>query len=331
MKCINSLLRKLARVLPASVLTPVLLVSGCSGARTSYGFPYSRLQEGSSFTYEDVVTPFSADLCVVDGDVSDGSIDFEETESGAIFDLTRREALYAYRVHERMDPASMTKVMTALVAIENAPLDQKLVCNDATYITERGAQLLEMEEGEQMTLHQALHFLLVFSANDVAMMIAENICGDVGTFVDLMNQKAVSLGATNSHFSNPHGLTEADQYVTAYDMYLIFRAAMEHEVLQQIVRLPSYKTQYTRADGTMKEAEVMNTNAFLRDNSGISAPAGVTVIGGKTGSTYAAGECLVMMVRDVNGDPYIAVVMHATGSGSLYRRMTQLLEKATIS
>ena len=327
MKCISSFLKKAAGIL----LCPVLIFSGCSGAQTSYGFPYSRLQEGSSFTYEDVVTPFSAELCVVDGDVADGSIDFEETESGAIFDLTRRETLYAYRAHERMDPASMTKVMTALVAIENAPLDQKLVCHNSSYITERGAQLLDMEEGEQMTLHQALHFLLVFSANDVAMMIAENICGDVDTFVKLMNEKAVSLGATNSHFSNPHGLTEADQYVTAYDMYLIFLAAMEHEVLQQIVRLPSYKTQYTRADGTVKEAEVMNTNAFLRENSGISAPAGVTVIGGKTGSTFAAGECLVMMVRDVNGDPYIAVVMHSSGSGSLYRRMSQLLEKATIS
>lgn len=330
MKCINNRLKHAVRVLLLLSFCCVSL-SACSGTESSYGFPYVRLQEGRSFSYEDVVTPFSAGLCVVEGDVADGSIDFDETESGAIFDLTRQETLYAYRVHERMDPASMTKVMTALVAVENAPLDQKLVCNDANYITERGAQLLDMQKGEQMTLHQALHFLLVFSANDVAVMIAENICGDVDSFVDLMNEKAVSLGATNSHFSNPHGLTQTDQYVTAYDMYLIFRAAMEHEVLQQIVRQPSYKTQYTKADGTMKEAEVLNTNAFLRENSGISAPAGVTVIGGKTGSTFAAGECLVMMVRDVNGDPYIAVVMHASGSGSLYRRMSQLLEKATIS
>ena len=296
--------------------------------KESFGIPYGISQESGALSEKDITSFFSEDLCVSEDNVNNTDGLFSQKESAALFDLTRGETVYAHRVHARMDPASMTKVMTALVAVETAAPDTVLICNDANYVKEDGAQLLDMERGESMTLEQALNYLLVFSANDVASMIADNLCGSVPAFVEKMNEKALSIGASASHFANPHGLTHPDQYVSAYDMYLIFRAAMSHTLLREIVMKPSYNTTYTKSDGTEKEAEVTNTNAFVRERGNISPPEGIRVIGGKTGSTYAAGECLVMLFENEDGDPYIAVCMHAADTQTLYRKMRALMEYA---
>ena len=307
-----------------------ILCSACTRSE-SFGLPYGLSQESRGFSAGDVTGFFSGNLCVAGDNVNNTDGLFSDTESAALFDLRRGEVVYAHRMHARMDPASMTKVLTALVAVELAPTDTVLTCKDANYVRESGAQLLDMEQGEKMTLEQALNYLLVFSANDVAVMIADNLCPSVGEFVEKMNEKAVSLGATASHFENPHGLTDAGQYVTAYDMYLLFQAAMAHPELREIVAQSSYNTSYYKNDGTTKEAEVTTTNAYLRENSNVSAPEGIHVIGGKTGSTHAAGECIVMLVENENGDPFVAVCMHATDSRALYRQMTALLRHAKVS
>lgn len=317
-RCINKITRALC------VLLCLFVLSGC-GANDTLRFPYRSARLSASLDARDVATPFSAELCVAEGDIPAGGLTFVEDESAALFDVGRAETLFAHSIHERRDPASLTKVMTALVALENGSLDQVLTASTSEYITDEDAQLLVVNEGEQMTLHQALHFLLVYSANDVAMMIAEGVGGDVESFVRLMNEKATSLGATNTHFTNPHGLTDANQYTTAYDMYIIFREAMRHETFQQIISLASYKTEYYRRDHTLKEAEVRNTNAFVRDGSGVTAPAGVTVIGGKTGSTFAAGQCLIVLALDTAGAPYIAIYMHAPSTDRLYEGISDLL------
>ena len=302
----------------------LLFLPGCRSSK-SYDFSFHRMNTTQTLTESDVVSLYSSDLCVVNTEITDESLSFEDDEAAGLFDLTNAQTLFAHRVNERMDPASMTKVMTALIALEEGSLDQILTCKQADYITSEGAQLLSMNVGDNMTLNQALHFLLVFSANDVAVLIAEEIGGDVSTFVKKMNARAVSLGATNTHFSNPHGLTDEQQYTTAYDMYLIFNEAMKHEIFQQIIRLPSYKTEYKKADGNIKEVEVVSTDAFVRENSGVKAPAGITVIGGKTGSTYAAGQCLIVLVRNSAANPYIAIYMHAPDVQTLYQKMSRLL------
>ena len=302
----------------------LVFLSSCSSSK-QYDFPYKQMNTTQTLSESDVVSLFSSNLCVVNKNIESESLSFEDDEAAGLFDLTSAETLLAHRVNEKMDPASMTKVMTALVAIEEGSLDQILTCKQADYITSEGAQLLSMNVGDNMTLNQALHFLLVFSANDVAVMIAEGIGGDVDSFVKKMNARALSLGATNTHFANPHGLTNEEQYTTAYDMYLIFNEAMKYEVFQQIIRLPSYKTEYRKADGNYKEVEVSSTDAFVRENSGVKAPAGITVIGGKTGSTYAAGQCLIVLVRNNAGNPYIAIYMHAPDVQTLYQKMSLLL------
>ena len=176
-----------------------------------------------------------------------------------------------------------------------------------------------------MTLDQALHILLMYSANDVAMLIAENIGGSIEGFVEMMNAEAVRLGATNTHFANPHGLTEENHYTTAYDLYLIFNEALKYEDMTQIMHMTTYDTVYTDGQGNSKELSVKTTNRYLRGD--FSPPENVTVIGGKTGTTNAAGHCLILLTRDTSGNSYVSVILRDENSDDLYTDMTGLLRK----
>ena len=174
-----------------------------------------------------------------------------------------------------------------------------------------------------MTLDQALHILLLYSANDVAVLIAEGVAGSVEEFVTLMNEEAMDIGATNCHFTNPNGLTEEGHYVTTYDLYLIFQEALKYDLFNEIIQMTSYNTVYKDSNGNEKSIEMETTNLFLK---GVyDMPANVTVIGGKTGTTNAAGHCLILLSRSSNGTPYISVIMKDTSKDELYTDMSTLL------
>ncbi len=274
-----------------------------------------------------MVDTFASDLCVVGSDITDGSISMSKNSCAGLFDLNKRETLYALNVNEQVDPASLTKIMTALVALKYGSLDQILTATKAVNINEAGAQLIGLKEGDTMTLDQALHILLIYSANDAGMLIADNIGGGADAFVELMNEEAREIGATKCHFTNPHGLTADEHYVTAYDMYLIFNAAMQYDEFQEIINMSAYSTVYSRSDGSSVEVNIKSTNGYLRGDR--SAPSTITVIGGKTGTTNAAGHCLILLAKDSSGNPYIAVIMRAEDGDTLYSEMTALLEKIT--
>lgn len=303
------------------------ILSGCGNL--SYDMAYHVDYDVSSFNVvsrQDVrmASPFAAGLCVKAGDVAgDEAPDMSQVEAAALFGLDRKEVLYARNIHERLHPASLTKVLAALVALENGQLCQTLTATDAVNITESGAVLCGLKRGDTMTLDQALRILLVYSANDAAMLIAENIGGSVEHFVEMMNEKAHELGATNSHFVNPHGLTDSDHYTTAYDLYLIFNAAIQYETFNEIIHMSGYQTVFYDKDGKEKAFDKPSTNKFLQGE--YQAPANVTVIGGKTGTTTAAGNCLMLLSRDENGSPYISVILRAEGVDILYGRMVDLL------
>lgn len=284
------------------------------------GFNVVRRQETRT------ASPFASELCVVTEDVSAG-IEGEIPGTGAemLLDLRTCQVLYAKNVHERVHPASITKVMTALVALENGNLESTLTATSAVNITESGAVLCGLKSGDTMTLDQALRILLIYSANDAAMLIAENIGGSVEHFLEMMNQKAHELGATNTNFANPHGLTDINHYTTAYDLYLIFREAIKNETFNEIIHMTSYQTTFYDKNGKAKEFKKQTTNLFLKGDR--KAPENVTVIGGKTGTTNAAGHCLILLSRDESGSPYISVVMRAGSSDELYDRMTDLLKE----
>ena len=305
MKCINRFCRIRSTCIAA--LLCVFLLTGCGNI--SYTFPYNVNSNVSSFnvlagTGTGKADAFASDLCVVTEDrMGDGSVDMTQASAAVLFDVNNREVLYSKNAHERLYPASLTKVMTALVALKNASLDTVLTATDSVKINESGAQLCGLKSGDTMTLDQALHILLMYSANDAAMLIAENVGGSVDHFVEMMNEEAMRLGATN----------------------LIFNEAIKYDSFNEIIHMTSYQTTFYDKDGKAKELTVNNTNRFLKGD--FNAPENITVIGGKTGTTNAAGHCLILLSRDVNGAPYISVILNSSASDVLYPEMVQLLEQ----
>lgn len=315
----------------AAVCMLSVLLTGCGGL--SYELPYSAGADSSSFSVVSgldpkTAAPFAAELCVVTGDVCDGTdADLTAAKAAVLFSLNDQEVVFSKSPNEVLHPASLTKVMTALVALKYGSTDQVLTASSAVNITESGAQLCGLKAGDTMTLDQALRILLLYSANDVAMMVAEGVGGSVEHFVEMMNAEAKLIGATNTNFANPHGLTDANHYTTAYDLYLIFNQALKYETFNEIIQMTGYQTVYYDKDGKEKTFDKSTTNLFLRSDSAYGAPSGVTVIGGKTGTTSAAGHCLMLLARDVGGSPYIAVVMGEPSTDGLYADMTDLLEE----
>ena len=156
-----------------------------------------------------------------------------------------------------------------------------------------------------------LYGMMLRSGNDAAISIAESISGSVEEFAALMNKEAAALGATQSHFVNPNGLPDENHYTSVYDLYLIFRAALQNETFVQIISTTSYDVTYQAGDGTIEEHTWENTNQYLSGHA--KSPDGFTVIGGKTGTTGAAGYCLVLYSMNEQSQPIISIVLKADG------------------
>jgi len=323
-KCTNNRKKRTLAVL----LCAVFILTGCGAEK--YEMPYNSNYQVSSFRLvqtadanAQVAETFAADLCVVDKNITDSEASLSDVAAAALFDLNGSDTLYAKNANEQLPPASLTKIMTALVALKHGSPEQLLTASDNILITEPGAQLSGIKPGDTMTLQQALYILLLYSANDIAIMIAEGVSGSVAAFVELMNEEAQELGATNCHFTNPNGLTEEGHYMTAYDLYLIFAEALQYDLFNEIIQTTTYSMTYHGNDGSERTMEVNNTNQYLTGS--YAAPDHITVIGGKTGTTKAAGHCLILLCRDNSGKPYISVIMNSESTESLYADMTELL------
>ncbi len=322
MRCISNLKNRVTAL--CMVLVFSAFITGCSD--TEYAFPYTIPSADYGENGSVVMKTFASDLCVTNSDIGD-SLTLSENTCLGLFDLSKKKTLYAKNAQLQIDPASLTKVMTAIVALKKGSLDQVLRADSSVYISEDGAQVINLKEGDTMTLDQALHILLLYSANDVAVLIANNISGSMEAFVEEMNNEAKALGATHTHFMNPNGLTADDHYTSVYDMYLMFNAALKYDKFTEIIHMSNYSTQFYTASGELRDVNVKNTNGFINGN--YEMPAGITVLGGKTGTTAAAGHCLVQLASDTSGNNYIAVVMRAEDTGTLYSEMSDLLLQIT--
>ena len=290
--------------------------------------PYDAYSANSSFTVLGAdqagrAETFAADLCIANENYNEDAVDMSEAEAAGLFSLGDKQTLYAKNIHEQLYPASITKVMTALVALKNGNREDVLTASANVTITEPGATLSGLKPGDKMTLDQALRILLIQSANDVAIMIAEQYGGTAEHFCEMMNEEAVSIGATNCNFTNPHGLTEENHYVTAYDLYLIFNEACKYELFKEIIGMSSYATVYYDANGGEVSFYKPSTNWYF--NGEAAAPAGITVLGGKTGTTSAARNCLVLLSSDTSGKSYISVILKSQERAVMYTEMTDLL------
>ncbi|MEG2441092.1 MAG: D-alanyl-D-alanine carboxypeptidase, partial [Acetivibrio sp.] len=228
-------------------------------------------------------------------------------------------------VYKRLYPASITKIMTAYVAFKYADLHDTVTFSyDASHITEWGASLCGFAEGDQVNMQDLLTAFLVCSGNDAGIAIAEHISGSVDEFAKLMNKEAKALGATQSHFVNPHGLHDEKHYTTPYDIYLIFNALIKNENFINIIHTKDIEVTYSSKSGEIKSKTFTSTNRYLCGKE--VPPEGVTVIGGKTGTTFKAGSCLVLYSKGSNEHDYISIVFKAENGDRLFYQMTELLK-----
>ena len=221
-----------------------------------------------------------------------------EAETGAV--------LYAKGMNELLYPASITKIMTALLAIENCSMDEQVTFTEACLADqEPGSGNAGMKVGEILTMKQCLLVLMIKSANDVATQIAVHVGGSVAGFADLMNQRAQQLGCVNTHFVNASGMPDENHYTTAYDMALIFREAIKNELFREIISTLSVTIEPTNMN---PEARSYNTHHALLSPSAPEHYEGC--FGGKTGNTDAS-RCTLVSGAERNGMTLIAVALRA--------------------
>ena len=267
--------------------------------------------------------PFADSLCVTQTDVDADAI-FISAAEAALFDLTKEEVVYAKNIFEQRSPASITKIMTALVALRDGNMDDMVTVDEAAFDIEEGSSVCELHRGDRLTLKQLMYGMLIASGNDAAQMIAKHVGGgSINHFVEMMNQTALELGATHTHFVNAHGLTANDHYTCAYDVYLMLNAAMQYDLFMDIVQRQNYYAEYTDASGAPYAMTWETTDHYLTGEA--SKPSNVVIYGGKTGTTEDAGACLALISKDLYGNPYISVILHSDSKETLYPEMNQVL------
>lgn len=307
----------------ASVCAVVL--TGCSFSRLDS--PYDFSQRTSLYQSEEAFAkaePFAKDLCVVSEDTP--SYDEALTaEAAAVFDLADKTALFARNPFERLYPASITKTMTALLALKYGDLSDEVTVGEETVITEPGATLCKIKPGDTLSMEQLLYGLMLPSGNDAGAAIAVHMAGSLEKFAKMMNDEALNLGATGTHFVNPHGLSDDDHYTTAYDLYLIFNEALKYPEFLKIVGTGKYTASYKDKTGKTVDTTWEGTNYYITGERKL--PGGLTFIGGKTGTTKAAGSCLIMGSSGPAGKEYISVVLKAPNRTGLYDNMEKMLNK----
>lgn len=323
MKCINRLLMVL------TVTAVMLMLGGCGDEKPS--LPYDEACVNSAFSVSAVTEGrtegFASSLCVVEKNnesVSEPEGLKDTYASAAVFDVSNARTLYSVDVFEKLYPASLTKVMTAIVAMEHAQKEDKILCSENVKITEAGAQVCGLKAGDSLTMQDAMDGLLLYSGNDAAVAIAESVAGSVEAFADMMNERALSLGATSTHFVNPNGLHSEEHYTTAYDMYLMFNEAVKHDWFRECISKQNCILNVTDTQGNTRELTFNSTNLYLKGDAVM--PQNVTVIGGKTGTTNAALNNLVLLSEDAGGKPYISIVMKSNQRVLLYEKMSSILD-----
>lgn len=323
--------RKLALVLAALVLAAagmIFLVYYFVFRSHDYTLfvPYNKadtvLGIGSLTSGSTADEAFADDLCVASGDTNIASLAMNAYAAG-LFDVNNEETLYAKDIFTKRSPASITKIMTALVALKYGNLDDLVTVTATVKDIEYGSSVCDIKEGDVLSLKQLLYGLMIASGNDAAMMIAEHIGGSVDNFVALMNEEALAIGATNTHFANPHGLTDPDHYTTVYDIYLMFNEALQYDIFQDMISRKNYYAEYSRYDGSAVTVTWESTNHYFTNQS--EPPENIVVFGGKTGTTDDAGACLALMAKDLYGNPYLSIILHSESKDSLYPEMNALL------
>lgn len=254
------------------------------------------------------------------------------SQSAIVVEVSTGALIYAKDATKTMYPASTTKLMTALLTLENTELDEIVTYSwKAVNTIGSNASHIGMRTNEQLSVKDSLYGLLLPSANEVANALAEHMAGSVEAFAEQMNEKAAELGVVNTHFTNANGLHDESHYTCAYDLYLIMQACIENETFIEIDSTPAY---YRSADELLgKDIPMGTTNMLIRTSSEYYNDA---VVCGKTGYTQEAGRVLVTYASKDDMD-FICVVMggqeqeHFTDTNMLLNYAYQNFKKIQIS
>ena len=269
---------------------------------------------------------FASSLCV--GGLTDVGLettDAQVCEGAGLFNTATNQILYAKNIYGKLYPASTTKILTCYIALQYGNLDDIVTVSEKAADMASDSSVCGVKAGDKITLRDLLYGLMMESGNDAAIAIAEHISGDTDTFAGLMNNTAASLGATTSHFVNPNGLPDDNHYTSVYDLYLITNAAMQNQTFLDIINTNAYTANYTDASGAPVSQEWTSTNKYSAGTE--TAPDGITVIGGKTGTTGEAGYCLVLLSKNSSGQNLISIVLKADCKSNLYLLMNEILQQ----
>ncbi len=328
-KCTNKLRLKFCALLIAGTVT-TLSVTGCSNMKNvsdAYQAYQTSVSYGLASSPADSadVSLMGEGLCVGGTSNTDsGSVKTDTAEAAAVFNTSTQKITFSKNIYQRVYPASTTKCLTAYLALKYGNLDDKITVSSTAAAVPAGSSIAGFKIGDRITLRTALYGLLLMSGNDAANIIAEHISGSTSKFAVLMNQEAQKIGATDSHFVNPHGFPTANHYTTVYDMYLIFNKALSSPEFVRIINTKVQTVTYQNAAGKKVTATFRNTNWYKTGQA--ASPAGYTIIGGKTGSSDSSGYCLVLYSQKEQGDDrMISIIMKSDTKENLYRLMNALL------
>lgn len=227
-----------------------------------------------------------------------------QAQGAILMDADTGTVLWGQNIHNQYFPASITKVMTALLVIEKCSLDETVTfSHNAVFNVESGSSNAGINEGDKLSVRDCLYALLLKSANESANALAEHVAGSTEAFADMMNVRAKELGCTNTHFANPSGLNNPEHYTSPYDMALIARAAFNNPVFEDIDSTTFYKLP---PNSINKEGlTIYPGHKMMRKSTPFYYPG---IIGGKTGYTTLAGNTLITCAEK-NGMRLITIIL----------------------
>lgn len=245
-------------------------------------------------------------------------------KAALIVETNTGKIIYEKDIYEQNYPASVTKILTAILTIENCELDDVVtVSQTAISHIPTGYVIAPLYIGEQITIKDLLYALMLKSANDAAYVLAEHVGGSVDGFSEMMNKKAEELGCKNTHFVNPNGIHNQNHYTTAYDMYLISNYAMKNETFKEVVSTYEYTLSPTNKH-PLKDRIMKNTNNFVNPKN---VYYNKIINGIKTGTTKQAGNCLITDSSD-NGLEFITVILGAQTANSKFSETKKMISFA---
>ena len=327
-------MKKFSKLLFKLFLSILLAFGGVSGqvlaepedeVVTEAGEASEDLEEGSSEEGEDESDPGKEETQApvtydsrgwpsAPENLASGSIYMIETNTGAV--------LYSKDPEKDRYPASTTKLMTALLALENCSMNETVTFSKEAVDLEDGASSIGAVAGEQMPMKDVLYGLMLPSGNECANAIAEHIAGSVEAFAEMMTSRAKELGCEKTTFMNPHGLFNSNHSTSAYDLALIAKEVFNNSAFCEIVSHASYTIGPTNMNSSSRT--ITNTNQMIIPNSPYYNE---YVIGGKTGYLYEAGRCLVTMAKK-DGMSIITVCLYCPDYNGVFDDTNELLDYA---